>query len=44
MENEEDIWMTDKHMKRCSTALVKREMQIKTTVTYLLIPARMDHK
>jgi len=34
MENEEDIWMTDKHMKRCSTALVKREMQIKTTVTY----------
>jgi hypothetical protein len=39
--SKKEVQMTSKYTKKCSTSMVTKEMQIKTTLRFHLTPVRM---
>jgi hypothetical protein len=39
--SKKEVQMVKKHMKKCSTSLAIKEMQLKTMLRFHLIPVRM---
>ena len=39
--SKEDIYAANKHIEKCSSSLVTREMKFKTALSYHLIPVRI---